>query len=220
MPSCSARGFHESGSRSRCRSPAPSVSWRSRGYAHGIPTPRRTSSGCGWRCGSTGETPAFDSLASSPTTRSDDAVLDAIDVALAAAHAIERVGGAYFVGGSLASSLQGEPRATNDVDIVVDVPLGRIRDLPAAFGADFEVDIDVLRATFLHGGCCNIFFLPLLTKVDLFPVGPTPFDEVEFARRAAVEVRPSGETLVLKTPEDTVLRKLLWFREGGSLIRV
>ena len=50
---------------------------------------------------------------------SDANTIDAIDVALAVARAIESVGGQYFVGGSLASSLQGEPRATNDIDVVV-----------------------------------------------------------------------------------------------------
>jgi hypothetical protein len=51
-------------------------------------------------------------------------------------------------------------------------------------------------------------------KVDLFAVGSTPFDETEFARRRRVPVR-EAETLVLKSPENTVLRKLLWDRDGG-----
>jgi hypothetical protein len=45
----------------------------------------------------------------------------AIDVALRVGAAIEAARGTYFVGGSLASSLQGEPRATNGIDIVVDL---------------------------------------------------------------------------------------------------
>lgn len=143
--------------------------------------------------------------------------VDAIDVALAVARAIESVGGAYFVGGSVASSLQGEPRATNDIDVVVELPLGRLSDFVRALGADFEVDLDMLRDALLHGRTCNIFFLPSVMKVDLFAVGSTQYDEAEFARRKAVPVRSSGETLVLKTPEDTVLRKLLWFREGGGV---
>lgn len=142
---------------------------------------------------------------------------DAIDVALLVARAIESVGGAYFVGGSVASSFQGEPRATNDIDIVVELPLGRIAALVAALGPSFEVDIDMLRDALLHGGTCNIFFLPLLTKVDLFAVGPSPFDHSEFARRKTVTVRAAGDTLVLKTPEDTVIRKLLWYRDGGEV---
>jgi len=144
-------------------------------------------------------------------------MFDALDVALAVARAVESVGGSYFVGGSVASSLQGEPRATNDIDIVVELPLGRISDFVAALGGDFEVDMEMLRDALLHARSCNIFFLPEVMKVDLFAVGPSPFDEVEFARRRAVPVRASGETLVLKTPEDTVIRKLLWYREGGEV---
>ncbi len=146
-----------------------------------------------------------------------DAAVDALDVALRVARAIEALGGAYFVGGSLASSLQGEPRATNDIDIVLELPLGRLAELANTLGSDFQVDTDMLREAMLHGTCANIFYLPLVIKVDLFAVGPSPYDETEFARRRPVVVRPSGETLVVKTPEDTVLRKLLWYRQGGSV---
>ncbi len=143
--------------------------------------------------------------------------MDAIAVALSVAKAIESVGGAYFIGGSVASSLQGEPRATNDIDVVLEIPLGKINALVAALGPDFEVDVDMLRDALLHGRSCNIFYLPVVVKVDLFAVGPNPYDEIEFARRRAVPVRATGETLVLKTPEDTIVRKLLWYREGGGV---
>jgi hypothetical protein len=142
---------------------------------------------------------------------------DALDVALLVARAIESVGGSYFVGGSLASSIQGEPRATNDIDIVIELPLGRIAELVSALGPDFEVDVEILRDALLHGRTCNIFYLPAVTKIDLFAVGPSAFDEIEFSRRRPVVVRDSGETLVVKSPEDTVLRKLLWYRDGGSV---
>jgi hypothetical protein len=145
---------------------------------------------------------------------SGQAEADAVDIALRVAAAVEKVGGGYFVGGSLASSMQGEPRATND--IVLDLPLGRIREFVEALGSEFEVDVDALRSALLNGTSCNIFFLPLLTKVDLFGVGPTPYDEVEFSRRRPVVVREPDTRLVLKTPEDTVLRKLWWFRQGGE----
>jgi hypothetical protein len=142
---------------------------------------------------------------------------DPVAVAMRVGNAIEAAGGSYFVGGSLASSLQGEPRATNDVDIVFELPLGRIAVLVAALQPDFEIDVDMLRDALLHGRSCNIFYLPVVMKVDLFAVGPSPYDEVEFARRRRVPVRPTGETLVVKSPEDSVLRKLLWYREGGSV---
>ena len=53
---------------------------------------------------------------------------DAVEVALRVAEALESVDAGYFVGGSLASSLDGEPRATNDIDFVIDLKVGRIAD--------------------------------------------------------------------------------------------
>lgn len=54
-------------------------------------------------------------------------------------------------------------------------------------------------------------------KIDIFAVGSSEFDAEEFRRRQSVRVRSSGETLFLKTAEDSILRKLLWFREGGEV---
>lgn len=148
---------------------------------------------------------------------SETDVISALDVALRVAAALEAVGSAYFVGGSLASSLQGEPRATNDVDIVVEMMAHRVPAFAKALGDDFEVDEEMLRDALRRGGCANIFYLPMVTKVNLFAVGGTPYDEVEFARRRRVAVRASGDSLYVKAPEDTVLRKLLWYREGGMV---
>lgn len=63
---------------------------------------------------------------------------DALDIALLVAAAIERAGGDYFIGGSVASSLQGEPRSTNDIDFVVSMT--RVRVFAEALGSEFEVD--------------------------------------------------------------------------------
>lgn len=144
-------------------------------------------------------------------------VENAIDIALRVAVALTSAGGEYFVGGSLASSLQGEPRATNDIDFVISLPAGRINALRDALGDDFEVDTDMLRDAVLHARSANAFYLPVITKIDFFGRGYEPFDESEFSRRRAVVVGAQGESLVVKSAEDTVLRKLLWFREGGSV---
>ena len=142
---------------------------------------------------------------------------NAIDIALKVARALTAVGAEYFVGGSLASSLQGEPRATNDIDFVIALPLGKVGELRTALGADFEVDTDTLRDAILHASCANAFYLPVVTKIDFFGRGYEPFDESEFSRRRATVVTASGELLVVKAAEDTVIRKLLWFREGGEV---
>ena len=144
-------------------------------------------------------------------------VEDALDVALLVARAIDAVGGEYFIGGSVASSLQGEPRATNDIDIVVAMPGFRVREFADKLGKDFEVDQPMLRGALSSGGSANMFYLPMVTKIDIFGLGGAPYDEAEFGRRRKVRVRVSGEELWVKSPEDTILRKLLWYREGGEV---
>jgi hypothetical protein len=143
-------------------------------------------------------------------------IRDPIEIALVVGEAILAVGGDYFVGGSLASSMQGHPRSTNDIDIVLAIPVGSIRAFVETLGVDFEVDEVMLRDALLHGGSANIFHLPSVMKIDLFAVGPTPYDEAEFSRRQAILVRP-GHSLYVKTAEDSVLRKLLGYRMGGGV---
>lgn len=142
---------------------------------------------------------------------------DALDVALLVAAALGAVGAEYFVGGSVASSLQGEPRATNDIDFVVSLSPAKVGALSAALGSDFEVDQAMLRDALVRGTCANLFYLPVVTKVDVFGLGAGPFDEAEFARRRRVRVNAAGQELFVKSPEDTVLRKLLRYREGGGV---
>lgn len=146
-----------------------------------------------------------------------DVLEDALAIALRVAISIESNGGEYFLGGSLASSLQGEPRATNDIDFVVSLPLGRLDAFRQSLGDDFELDVEMLRDALLHARTANAFYLPLVTKIDFFGRSYEAFDESEFSRRRKVTVRSSGENLFLKSPEDTVLRKLLWYREAGCV---
>lgn len=141
---------------------------------------------------------------------------DALEIAWLVGQAVEDSGGEYFVGGSVASSMQGDPRSTNDIDIVLSLAPRFVTRFAERLGSDFEVDRDMLREALLSSATANAFYLPQLTKIDFFAVGHTPFDESEFARRGPVEIAP-GKQLILKSPEDSVIRKLLWYRQGGEV---
>lgn len=140
-----------------------------------------------------------------------------IDVALRVAAVLESLDVDHHLGGSLASSIHGEPRATNDIDFVVDLRREHLTAFADALGGDFAVDRESLRDAVRERSSCNIFYLPAFTKIDLFVVGTTPFDAAEMGRRQRVEVGDAGQSLFVKAPEDVVLRKLLWFRMGGSV---
>ena len=124
---------------------------------------------------------------------SEGLLFEPLDIALRVAAAIESNGGNYFVGGSLASSLQGEPRATNDIDLVIELPLGEIGNFRSSLGADFELDEDMLRDALLHARSANAFYLPTTTKIDFFGRGYDGFDAIEFERRQALAVKKTGD---------------------------
>lgn len=142
--------------------------------------------------------------------------MDVVDVTLLVAGALERTKIGYFLGGSLATSFQGEPRATNDVDLVVALAPEQVRDFVAALGPDFDVDEEALHRAARERTSWNIIYAPAVTKIDLFMLRDEPYDQAEFARRRRIDVRP-GQGLYIKSPEDSVLRKLLWYRAGGEV---
>lgn len=136
------------------------------------------------------------------------------EVAVTLGRAFDELGIRYLVGGSVASSLMGEPRATNDIDVLVELSERQVDELSARLGPDFEVDAESLKEAVRRRGSWNIFYLPLVTKVDLFIKRLDPFDAMELDRR--VQVKLAGGSLFVATAEDILLRKLEWFRRGGE----
>ena len=51
----------------------------------------------------------------------------------------------YVVGGSLASSLYGIPRATQDVDLVAEIELPHVEALTNSLAGEFYVDARMIR---------------------------------------------------------------------------
>ena len=92
-------------------------------------------------------------------------IKDSLDLALRVGDVLDALGCDYFVGGSVASSLHGEPRATNDIDFVVAMHPQRVQAFAEKLGVDFEVDTDMLRDALIRGSCANFFYLPLVTKI-------------------------------------------------------
>lgn len=140
-----------------------------------------------------------------------------IAVALRVADAIEALGLRYTVGGSLASSMSGEPRSTLDVDMVVAMQEVDIAAFVAAVGTEFYVSEEALHRAVRERSTANLIHLETSVKVDLFVMGSTPLDEIQLARRQRVQVASEPERyLYVHPPEDILLQKLRWFRRGGE----
>jgi hypothetical protein len=140
-----------------------------------------------------------------------------VAVALYVAQALESCGLRYVVGGSLASSISGEPRSTLDVDLVVEISEADVPRVIVALAAEFEVDGDAVMRAVRSRSSVNIFHRPTAIKVDLFVAGGTPLDTEQMERRERIQIGDSpAQHLYVYTPEDILLQKLRWFRLGNE----
>jgi hypothetical protein len=143
---------------------------------------------------------------------------DPVAIALGFAAVFEAAGIGYFAVGSLASSIHGEPRSTNDVDFVAELRQEHVAPLVAALAGDYYVDADAVREAVADRGSFNAIHLSTAVKVDVFVAGDDAFTAARVAERERIRLRPGplGE-LFVDTPAHTVLRKLAWFRLGGEV---
>lgn len=129
---------------------------------------------------------------------------------------LERLGLRYFVTGSMATIFFGEPRFTNDIDIVVDLPAGRIPELCAAFPApDFYLSEETAHRAVSRRGQFNIIHPSSGLKVDIMVPADSPFNRSRFTRMRRVKPAPDFDA-AFSSPEDVILKKMESYREGGS----
>ena len=143
---------------------------------------------------------------------------DPVAVALSLARVLDACGLRYLVGGSLASSMSGEPRPTLDVDIVVAMTVSDVDRLVDGLRVEFDVDERAVARAVRERSSVNVFHVASAIKVDLFVVGGSPLDDEAMARRQRVQVTadPDGH-LCTYTPEDILLQKLRCFRAGHEV---
>jgi hypothetical protein len=117
--------------------------------------------------------------------------------------------------GSLASSAQGEPRATHDIDLVVVLPREAIAGLLAAFPSEeYYLSEAAVREAVARRSMFNLLSLSDGEKVDFWLLTDEPFDQSRFARKRAETIL--GMPLSVSTPEDTILVKLRWAQLAGG----
>ena len=123
----------------------------------------------------------------------------------------------YMATGSVVSSLQGEPRSTHDIDLVVEITAEGAQALLRAFPLpDYYLDELAVREAIRRRDMFNLLDNIGGDKVDFWILKDEPFDRECFARRYT-EQTPDGLALLVSRPEDTVLRKLKWSEMcGGS----
>jgi hypothetical protein len=121
------------------------------------------------------------------------------------------------VGGSLASSLHGIPRATQDVDLVMSIRQADVAGLVRALRDDFYLDEDAIREAVDRQTSFNLVHLGSYFKADVFVARDDEPSRLQMDRSRRYPLGRPVRELVVASPEDVVAQKLHWFALGDRV---
>ncbi|HWA85334.1 MAG TPA: hypothetical protein VG710_03865 [Opitutus sp.] len=132
---------------------------------------------------------------------------------------LEAIGSPYMVTGATAAIIYGQPRVTNDLDVVLSLDdAGRMALLNAFPETEFYTPPEpVIRAEQARRqrGHFNLIHHESGFKADIYLAGDDPLHAWALERRKRIRWSDRLE-LWVAPPEYVVVRKLEFYREGGS----
>ena len=139
------------------------------------------------------------------------------EVVLAVIRAIEAHDIPYMVVGSFAVNFWGEPRTTHDADVVAAMPVEAASGFAAALRGEFYADDEFMRQSIYRQSMFNVIHLNTGFKVDVWLLSDDAYRQTAFQRRQRVQLFEGSDAEVfIASAEDTILSKLLWYRESES----
>ncbi len=143
---------------------------------------------------------------------------ESIRLALKVAEIFDALAVNYLIGGSVASSILGEPRATLDVDIVADLQISQVQPLIALMTGEFYIDEMMITEAINHKSSFNVIHLDTMQKVDIFILSEQPLSQLEMQRRQQLVITQNPERSAwVASAEDIILQKLIWYRLGNQV---
>lgn len=123
----------------------------------------------------------------------------------------------YMISGSIGSSFHGQPRATNDADIVIDPTKEQVLGFVDALGPDCYVSKEAAMGALKNNSMFNVIDIESGAKADLIIRKKRPFSQQEFTRRTSAKFL--GVDTCFLSPEDSILSKLEWSKGRQSEIQ-
>jgi hypothetical protein len=128
----------------------------------------------------------------------------------------EGLGLTYLVTGSTATIVYGEPRFTNDIDIVVDLPPALVSAFCAGFPDDqFYISEAAVSDAVRRQHQFNVLHPSSGLKIDFIVMTNSDFDQSRRRRARSLAVFPDRKVSFV-APEDVIIKKMAYFQEGGS----
>ena len=141
---------------------------------------------------------------------------DPLGVAADISKRLEALGIRFLIVGSIASSIHGEPRATNDIDMVADIAASDVEAILHALEAHYYVQGSDVRNAVADGSSFNAVHRQTYQKVDVFVAGQDEFTQAELGRAMLVQLN-ERVAIRVATAEDLILSKLRWFELGNRV---
>lgn len=129
----------------------------------------------------------------------------------------EQLGVAYYIAGSIASSIYGMVQVAQDVDMIANLQLEQVHPLVAQLQADYYIDEDAVRDAIQQRTWFNIIHLGSFLKIDVFLPKDRPFDQQVLQRAQQRVLEESYPPFYIASPEDIVLTHLEWHRQEGKI---
>lgn len=128
---------------------------------------------------------------------------------------LDELGVRYHLGGSYAGAVHGVPRHIQGIDFVAALGEADVPPLLAALDPSFYVDAERIAKAVRTQSSAQLVHRSSGIMIYLFVRGGNAFDREELSRSQEIEV---GERRIqVKSPEDTLLRKLQWYRSSGEI---
>lgn len=121
----------------------------------------------------------------------------------------------YMITGAWSAIFYGRPRASHDIDFVVEIHKENTRRVIEVFRklpSEFLVQPRQIKSAVLGKSMFNILHLPSVLKLDFWILQDDTFNKSRFARRKKEKIL--GQYMYIASPEDTILKKLLWYKES------
>ncbi len=146
-----------------------------------------------------------------------DGVIDFLSVLTDVAATMEMAQARYVFVGSVASSRHGDPRTTNDIDVLTDLQLPQIARFIEVLGDDYYFNRAAsIRKAIDNHRSFNLIHLASMIKIDVFCPAPNSIGWQTLERRQS-QFTSTHEEHFVASPEDTIIAKLDWFRKGGEV---
>lgn len=120
----------------------------------------------------------------------------------------------YLVTGGVAVVVWGRPRYTADIDILIELKKREVKKFIAVLIKEGYVDEDVVKESLKHKGEFNFIDSETSMKVDFWILQDSDFDRSRLKRVVIRKI--FGQKVHFSSPEDLILKKLLWFKESKS----